>query len=129
MQTPFQQICDDNKEDRRDPKRGAAAPIKPGMYLNLFHGRADPKQDMDDWGEGGPTIGPLQFGHTTYASEIKLNFKEVEDHDRYFIREVSSWNYRSGDIQFRTEAELEIAEDMVFYDGMYYGDWSFYLHE
>lgn len=28
-------------------------------YLHLFHGRKDPNQQMDDWGEDGPYIGPL----------------------------------------------------------------------
>ncbi len=45
-----------------------------GLYLGLFHGRDTPDADMDDWGFVGPIIGPLEYAHTTYASEIKLHF-------------------------------------------------------
>ena len=34
------------------------------MYLRLYHGRTDPNQQMDDWGFGGPIIGPLSCSNT-----------------------------------------------------------------
>ena len=71
------------------------------LYIRLFHGRTDPKQDMDDWGSDGPIFGPYNFAHTTYQCRLKLG-----KHD--------------GSCD-----ELHIVEpDMVFYDGVYYGDWS-----
>ena len=126
MKSQFQQICDDLREDRRDPDRVNAKPVKPGLYLRLWHGRVDPDQEMDDWGDDGPIIGPLEYGHMTYASEIKLGFEDVEDHDRFFIREVSSYSIHSAEVRFTTETMLNISNDMVFYEGVYYGDWSFY---
>ncbi len=69
------------------------------MYLKLFHGRADPTVSLDDWGEEGPIFGPMSYVHTTYAADIK--FEVGED-----------------------MCELLIIHDMVYYDGMYYGDWS-----
>lgn len=65
-------------------------------YLKLFHGRKEPKQDMEDWGEQGPVFGPFPFFHTTYGSEIK----------------------------FGEGLYLKIVGDCVYYDGWYYGDWS-----
>ena len=71
-----------------------------GVYLELFHGRTDPSQDMDDLGTRGPVFGPLQFVHTTYNCEIKLGIPDD-----------------NADI-------LSFHDDMVYYDGAYYGDWS-----
>ena len=51
---------------------------------------------MDDWGLPGPVLGPFRFAHTTYAADIKL-----------------------GD-----EGIIEVSDDMIHYDGIYYGDWS-----
>lgn len=73
-------------------------PLAKGVYIHLFHGRKDPNQDMDDWGHNGPVLGPFDFAHSTYGCDIKLS-NEVE-------------------------AELRYVDDMVYYDGYYYGDWS-----
>ncbi len=71
-----------------------------GVYLRLFHGRKDPRQEMDDWGEQGPIFGPYDYAHTTYASDIKLGPSEQDNH------------------------ELRIKGALAYYNGMYYGDWS-----
>jgi hypothetical protein len=71
------------------------------LYLRLFHGRTDPAQDMDDWGTDGPVFGPYLFAHTTYNCCLKLG-KSDDGCDELYIAEP----------------------DMVFYDGVYYGDWS-----
>jgi len=71
-----------------------------GVFIELFHGRADPCQDMDDWGEPGPVFGPFRFVHTTYASDIKLGANTNGPQD------------------------LNVLRDMVYYNGMWYGDWS-----
>ena len=72
------------------------------LYIRLFHGRSDPEQDMDDWGSDGPVFGPCQFVHTTYSSLVRLG---------------------SGD---GSCDELFTVEDMLYYDGVYYGDWSIF---
>lgn len=71
------------------------------VYIHLFHGRKDPKQDMDGWGTDGPTFGPVNFVHTTYGSDIKLGIPDEDD-----------------------SVELKVIGDVVYYDGVYYGDWS-----
>ena len=73
------------------------------LYLELFHGRPDPAADLDDWGEQGPVFGPLSFVHTTYGSVIHLGEPTAP---------------------FDTIGDLYIVEGLVYYNGMYYGDWS-----
>jgi hypothetical protein len=70
------------------------------LYIRLFHGRSDPAQDMDDWGTDGPVFGPYKFVHTTYKNYLRLC---------------------NPDDAFK---ELFLSEDLLFYDGIYYGDWS-----
>ena len=73
------------------------------VYIRLFHGRTDPNQDMDDWGSDGPVFGPYQYVHTTYNCHLRLG-KSDDSCD-----------------------ELQIVEpDMLYYDGVYYGDWSIF---
>src|SRR5215831_9446820 len=72
------------------------------MYLELFHGRKAPDVQLDDWGTQGPVFGPLQFVHTTYATNVKFTFADGSDRD--------GW--------------LQIIDDLIYYDGTYYGDWS-----
>ena len=76
------------------------------LYIRLFHGRTDPKQEMDDWGTDGPVFGPYQYAHTTYNCHLKLG-KPDGDCDELRI----------------------IGPDMIFYDGAYYGDWSIFGEE
>ncbi|HEV2327638.1 MAG TPA: hypothetical protein VGY56_02490 [Verrucomicrobiae bacterium] len=70
-----------------------------GVYLELFHGRKTKDEELDDWGTPGPIFGPLAYVHTTYQDHIK--FEQNGD-----------WH------------ELWLAEGMIFYDGMWYGDWT-----
>jgi len=67
-------------------------------YLKRFHGRQSPAQDMDGWGDEGPVFGPFPVFHATYGTEIRFN----EDN----------------------EDVLWIVEGLVYYDEMFYGDWS-----
>lgn len=75
------------------------------IYIRLFHGRTDPSQDMDDWGTDGPVFGPYKFAHTTYVCHVKL-----------------------GRLDGNCD-ELNIHEDMLYYNGCYYGDWTVFCEE
>lgn len=75
------------------------------IYIRLFHGRTDPQCDMDDWGSDGPIFGPYQFAHTTYASILRLGRQD------------------------NMCDELHCFEDMLFYNGVYYGDWTVFGQE
>jgi hypothetical protein len=70
------------------------------VYLYLIHGRKSPDQQMEDWGFNGPTQGPFAAIHATYLSSLRC------------IREDSS------------ELEIKFHEDMLAFDGAYYGDFE-----
>jgi len=73
------------------------------LFLELFHGRTDPDQEMDDWGSQGPVFGPFDWVHTTYSNTLRLGIPS----------------------QFH-EWFLTVDKDMVFYDGLWYGDYSIF---
>src|SRR5688572_6890459 len=78
------------------------------LYLKLFHGRKTLEEDMDDWGKDGPVFGPLSFVHTTYAGVVHLG---------------------SPDVPWDTIGDLFIHGACIYYDGMFYGDWSVFGEE
>ena len=75
------------------------------VALELFHGRARPDQDLDAWGTQGPVF-LVDYVHVTYLCDIKLGIPEP-----------------AGD------GDLHFDDDLVFYDGAYYGDWSVFPAE
>jgi hypothetical protein len=84
-------------------------PTKPGMYLSLLHGRNDPGQDMDGWGDDGPMFGPLAWCHITYLTSINLCALGDDDGTGPMMTQ---------------EDPLRFVSDTVYYDGMYYGDFE-----
>lgn len=88
--------------------------LAPGLYLGLFHGRAAINENLEDWGTDGPIIGPLEWAHTTYMCEIKLEFVDLSDTAKYFPADAP-YPY------------LRVREDLVEYNGCYYGDWTLFV--
>ena len=88
-------------------------PKKPGLYLALLHGREYPQQQMSDWGFDGPLIGPLEWCHTTYATHVRIKFSVEEDEGLYFEEAC-----------FPDAQDIFIHEDLITYDGKFYGDWT-----
>jgi hypothetical protein len=84
--------------------RNAPNEPPPGMYLELFHGRRDPDEALDDWGQDGPIFHCPEYVHTTYASDLKL-----------------------GEIRGRPAELVITSKNQVFYGGWWYGDWSVFL--
>lgn len=74
------------------------------VYVNLFHGRNDPDAVMEDWGEPGPLLGPFEWVQVTYLKNIRAEYIDK--------------NGKS------TLAHFAVVDDMVYYDGMYYGDFD-----
>jgi len=70
------------------------------VAIELFHGRRAPDEKLDGWGSQGPVF-IVDYVHVTYLCDIKLGISEP-----------------AGD------GDLHFVEDLVFYDGVYYGDWS-----
>jgi hypothetical protein len=94
------------------PKSGER-PHKPGLYLELLHGRNFPNQPMNGWGFDGPMIGPLNWCHTIYATTIRIDFQCAEDERLYFQ-----------DVCFPDARDMRIHDDLLVYDGRYFGDWT-----
>lgn len=69
------------------------------IYLHLYHGRKDPLEDLEDWGSEGPVFGPYENVQITYGAHIKMHAPDGFD-------------------------DLTWHEDLVYYDGVYYGDVS-----
>lgn len=89
------------KRKRQRSRPGGAILLNPCLYLELFHGFKEyPEDGADDWGEVGPTIGPLKYAHFVGTDELNLAFKTG--------REVS----------------INISDDYIAYGGMKYYDFS-----
>jgi len=75
-----------------------------GVYLRLFNGRRllpdGVIEELDNWGAEGPVFGPFEFVHTTYAADVNFQSKTAG------------------------AGALYIIDDSVYYDGLYYGDWT-----
>lgn len=72
------------------------------VLLHLFHGRKDPDAELDDWGDNGPVLGPCKWVHTTYSTDVKFELVGADD----------------------DAAALHVVNDMLYYAGVWYGDWS-----
>ena len=70
------------------------------VALQLFHGRRTPDEPLDGWGSQGPVF-LVDYVHVTYWWDLKLGIDQP-----------------TGD------GDLRRVGDLVFYDGVFYGDWS-----
>lgn len=86
-------------------------PEKSGIYLKLLHGRAPYNQELDDWGSDGPWIGPIKWFHCTYLRTFSLGFTDGEEFLSTFPSNV-------------IPTPIYFFEEMIYYDGVYYGDWE-----
>lgn len=86
-------------------------PAIPGMYLKLFHGRTPCDLEMDDWGEDGPWIGPIEWIHFTYQTSFRIGF-------------LGDSEYWSGSENQLPPSPLYFYKDCIYYDGIHYGDWE-----
>ncbi|MDR6202525.1 hypothetical protein [Paraburkholderia graminis] len=120
-------ICRDGRCLTLYGERDANLPA--GLYLGLFHGRDAADADMDDWGFAGPVIGPLNYVHTTYASEVKLRFIDGRRAALYFPDTGDITNLTTGERTPCPEAVLSIAQDLLVFDGRYFGDWTVFYHK
>lgn len=77
-----------------------------GVYIELLHGRRNPKEQLDDWGFDGGFIGPIDWYHTTYVGMVRIGTPETPD-----------------------GFELDLSTGMLEFDGYYYGDWTVCFHQ
>jgi hypothetical protein len=69
--------------------------VQPKVLLRLFNGRRTLAENLSDWGMNGPVFGPFSCVHQTYRADIKTD-----------------------------EGVLYYVGDCIYYDGVFYGDWS-----
>ncbi len=86
-------------------------PTATGMYLKLIHGRTTIDEVLSDWGPDGPWIGPLKWFHCTYMADIGIGFVDGEE------------LVPTGPTEY-PPAPIYLGHNMIYYDGMYYGDWE-----
>jgi len=79
------------------------------IYIELFHGRK-PGEELHDWGTQGPVFASTNFFHTTYGCEVK--FGEDGDHILSVVGGAD-----------------DTVSDCIYYDGMFYGDWTVFPEE
>lgn len=108
----------------------APASPTPALYLRLFHGRSDPAANLEDWGTEGPVIGPLAYVHTTFMCDVKIA-APVDVMERFFPAVIADWRAReitsaAGPL---CEWQLEILDDLIHFDGVFYGDWTVFATE
>lgn len=88
-----------------------AKPRNPGFYLKLFHGRTPCNMEMNDWGEDGPWIGPIEWIHFTYQTSFRIGF-------------LNDKEYWSGSADSLPPSPLYFYKDCIYYNGIHYGDWE-----
>lgn len=98
----------ENSDNKENPQSK-----KPGLYLRLFHGfpQDNYPDEIDDWGEQGPSIGPLNCVHTTYMSCIKYQFSDIGDARKFGLD---------------SDGVLDVDGDTILHEGIRYGDWTVY---
>ena len=69
-------------------------------YLLLMHGRTTPDEQLSDWGIHGPVF-KVAWVHLTYLRTVRIGI---------------------GSQYHATIHEFEVFEDLIYYDGVYYGD-------
>ena len=75
------------------------------MTMKLWHGRKDPDQQMDCFGEDGPTF-EVEWVNWTYGDISFINFAGGEETDELWLEDLTF-------------------ERLFYYDGWYYGDFEF----
>lgn len=101
----------------------------PGLlFIHLYHGRKHPSDNLEDWGADGPIIGPLAYVHTTYRCDVKFA-ASPDVMDRFFPTVMANWRAQ-GLSNFHgplCDWQFNVVEDMIEFDGVYYGDWSVFV--
>lgn len=121
---PAYRLNSENKVPNRFiHQRGNDAPA--GIYLHLWHGRCNPEQDMDDWGEDCRELfGPINHVGHTYNSTTQVAFGDDYQHEVWLSEAIQKEVLH--ELHHNVLASFD---DMLYFDGMYYGDWTFFHHK
>ena len=78
---------------------------KLGTYIQIWHGRENRDDTLNDWGSVGPVFGPFEDVQITYGSHIH------------------GWPKPDSGVP---KLELTFDGDMIVHEGVYYGDMSIF---
>lgn len=117
--------------------------LRPGLYLGLHHGFATDEErqaatDNGEWGADGALIGPLVHIHGVYNTNLELEFVDLDSARPYRAAFGESLSVNAalwyGERVNKPEGTNKIIinygtgnpdyEDCLFFDGIYYGDWT-----
>ena len=70
------------------------------LALELFHGRESPTATLNDWGSQGPVF-LVEWFRATYCWDLRIGLDTPEG-----------------------EGSLEVIDGLLYYDGVFYGDWT-----
>jgi len=105
---PYKTQINVKRNTIKDLTTSAEEPIQELVYLHLAHGRKSRTQDMEEYGEDGPLLGPFLRVQIQYADEI-----------RCFLPNKSGI-CRDGEFSLGVDRE----EQVLYYNGMWYGTYS-----
>lgn len=86
------------------------------MKLYLFHGRATPDEELDDWGFDGPVLQGVDYVHSTYGT-LTVGFKE--QHHADFAHHTTGWDWSDGKV-----LEMRYRGDLVETKQGFFGDFE-----
>jgi hypothetical protein len=73
------------------------------VWIEMFHGRLEPDEEMSDWGFQGPVVGPFDWIHTTYDVDM-----------------------RGGRNSDDKVVDFPIRNGLLLWEDKWYGDWSIF---
>lgn len=95
------------------------------LYIQLFHGRDHLEEEMDDFGYEGPLLGPFRYVHITYLGDVKFAMRRAEFLSAFPATAAEWLSAGCSNMQADwIDHHLTITNDLIAYDGKYYGDFS-----
>lgn len=92
------------------------------MKLLMIHGRKEPDQVLDDWGEPGPILRGVIWVHVTYLTTYTVGFKDrMAMQKAKLITGWEIWDDLTLEMRFKGDLlSIHGAEHHV----KYFGDWE-----
>ena len=79
------------------------------LAIKLFHGRQRPDEELRDWGADGPLL-RIEYIHVVYFATFQVG---TTDNEEVWLE---PWTHGKHD--------GVLVDDLIHYDGMFYGDWN-----
>ena len=102
--------------------------LKPGMYMALmggFESEEEAQEELDKGfgGSHGPVMGPLEFVHSVYVSNIFIRFVNRADAEKF----APGFGRKLGDTG--TTLDVWYEKDLIWFDGSRYSDYTVFYYK